>query len=166
MSFTRRTAQMLHEDHQATIQVIESLDQMIARARKAAPDASDPTVMATLKSAASAIGDEISNHFAFEETELFTRLEEMGDVGIGTHLREEHSAILPLGQQVTERATKALESGFSEPEWNEFRSLAGELIERMFAHIQKEEMALLPMLDDLLDSETDMELSTSYAANH
>ena len=39
-----------------------------------------------------------------------------------------------------------------------------ELIERMVSHIQKETMALLPMLDDLLDEETDRELAFAYAA--
>ena len=166
MSFTRRTAQFLHEDHQATIQVIEALDQMIAKARKSAPDTSDATVLRTLKTAATAIHEEVSTHFAFEENELFTRLEDMGDVGIAGHLREEHAAILPLGQEVERCAALALENGFDQTGWSEFRSIAGELIERMFAHIQKEEMALLPMLDDLLDDEDDMELSTSYAFNH
>jgi hemerythrin-like domain-containing protein len=166
MNFTRRTAQMLHEDHQATIKVIEALDQMIARARKTAPDPDDPVVRATLKATASAISEEVNTHFTFEEDKLFTLLEEMGDAAIGAHLRQEHAAILPLGQDVARRAAQALEGGFSATEWGEFRSVSGALIERMFAHIQKEEMALLPMLDDLLDSETDMELATGYGANH
>jgi len=139
---------------------------MIAKARKTAPDTGDATVQRTLKTAATAINEEVSAHFTFEEDELFTRLEDMGDVGIATHLREEHAAILPLGQEVARRAAQALDSGFDQTGWGEFRTLAGELIERMFAHIQKEEMALLPMLDDLLDDEEDMELSTSYAFNH
>ena len=41
----------------------------------------------------------------------------------------------------------------------DFRRLALELVERQVAHIQKESMALLPMLDDLLDDETDRALS-------
>lgn len=166
MSFQRRTAQMLHEDHQATIVVIEALDQLIAKAKRKAPDVNDPTIHRTLKNVAGAIREEISVHFAFEEDELFTRLEEAGDVGIGEHLREEHAAILPLGEQVSTLAAQALETGFTEAAWTDFRAHAAELIERMFAHIQKEEMALLPMLDDLLDSETDMELATAYGDNH
>ncbi|HYQ99934.1 MAG TPA: hemerythrin domain-containing protein, partial [Casimicrobiaceae bacterium] len=39
-----------------------------------------------------------------------------------------------------------------------------ELVERQVAHIQKETMALLPMLDDLLDEETDRALAFAYAA--
>ena len=166
MSFTRRTAQLLHEDHQQTIVVIEALDQLIARARKKAPDISDPTVASTLKKATGAIEEEISQHFAFEENELFTRLEEMGDVSIGEHLRGEHRALLPLGQAVGEMARTALANGFTDESWARFRDTCGELIERMFAHIQKEEMALLPALEDLLDAETDMALSTAYDDTH
>jgi hypothetical protein len=33
------------------------------------------------------------------------------------------------------------------------------------AHIQKETMALLPMLDDLLDDDSDRELAFAYAAD-
>ncbi|MDF1717746.1 MAG: hemerythrin domain-containing protein [Antarcticimicrobium sp.] len=166
MSFTRRTAQLLHEDHQGTIEVIEALDQLIAKARKKAPDVSDAAVNKTLTKASVAIEDEISNHFAFEENELFTRLEEMGDVGIGEHLRSEHAALLPLGKTVAEGARAALQGGFTDQTWPPFRNAAAELIERMFSHIQKEEMALLPALEDLLDPETDMQLSSAYEAAH
>lgn len=166
MSFTRRTAHLLHEDHQATIVVIESLDQLLAKARKKAPDTTDPSVLKTLKAAGSAIEEEVSVHFAFEENELFTRLEDMGDVAIGAHLREEHRALLPLGKSVAELARDAIENGFTDDAWTKFRAVAAELIERMFAHIQKEEMALLPALEDLLDAETDMALSTAYAESH
>lgn len=166
MNFTRRTAQILHEDHQQTIVVIEALDQLIAQSRKKAPDTNDPSVRKTLDTATGAIEEEISQHFAFEEDELFTRLEEMGDVAIGEHLRGEHRALLPLGQAVGNMAREAIENGFNDESWAAFRNTSGELIERMFAHIQKEEMALLPALEDLLDEETDMEISTAYAATH
>ncbi len=163
MDFSRRTAQLLHEDHQATLAVIEALEQMIARARRKAPTLDDAGVAKTLNMAASAIEQEVSAHFAFEENELFTRLEEAGDASIGAHLRDEHAAILPLGAEVASRARAALEQGFDADQWNDFRGVAAELIERMYAHIQKEEMALLPMLDDLLDPETDMSLATAYS---
>jgi len=166
MSFRRRTTQLLHEDHQATIVVVEALDQLLARARKSKPDVTDKKVEQALTMAATAIEDEINTHFHFEEDELFTRLEEAGDVGIGMHLREEHRAILPLGTAMAQGARNALETGFTDESWTEFRTIAAELIERMIAHIQKEEMALLPMLEELLDDETDMELSTDYASSH
>lgn len=166
MSFSRRTAQLLHEDHQETIAVVEALDDLIAKARKKAPDTSDPAVRKALSNSTGAIEEEVSNHFAFEEQELFTRLEDLGDVGIGEHLRSEHAVLLPLGQDVAKQARDALENGFTDASWTAFRTSAGELIERMFAHIQKEEMALLPMLEEILDDETDMELSTAYSDSH
>ena len=39
-----------------------------------------------------------------------------------------------------------------------------ELVERLVSHIQKETMALLPLLDDLLDEDTDRELAMAYAS--
>lgn len=166
MNFTRRTAQLLHEDHQATIGVIEGLDQLLAKARKKAPDTSDPLVQKVLKNTAGTIDEEVSVHFAFEENELFTRLEEVGDLAIGEHLRGEHRAMLPLGQAVAKMAADGLANGFDAAAWTEFRTTAAELVERMFVHIQKEEMALLPALDELLDDETDMELATAYSESH
>ncbi len=46
----------------------------------------------------------------------------------------------------------------------EFRALAFELAERLVTHVQKEEMALLPALDDLLDEDADRELQLAYAS--
>jgi len=46
----------------------------------------------------------------------------------------------------------------------QIRRSALELIERQVAHIQKETMGLLPMLEDLLDEQTDRELALAYSA--
>ncbi len=165
MEYSRRVAQLLHEDHMATVATVEALETLIVQARRNAPDTSKDEVRRTLRRAAETIEEEVGNHFTFEENELFTRLADLGDVGIGEHLSEEHRAILPLAGQVAALARGALAEGFGAESWTQFRTLAGELIERMLAHIQKEEMALLPMLDELLDPETDMELSEAYSLN-
>ena len=39
-----------------------------------------------------------------------------------------------------------------------------DMVERQVAHIQKETMGLLPVVEDLLDGETDRELAFQYAA--
>jgi hemerythrin-like domain-containing protein len=166
MEFSRRTAQLLHEDHRATVAMVEALEDLIARSRRGIPDVTEARTREILERTATALEQEIRGHFAFEENELFTRLEEFGDVGIGEHLREEHQAILPLGEEIVASAGAALNDGYTEASWQVFRSRSGELIERMLAHIQKEEMALLPMLDDLLDPETDMQLAEAYSLNH
>ena len=100
MQFSRRTAQLLHEDHRATLAMIENLEDLIARAKRNLPDVSDATTRKTLEHAATAIEQEVRDHFAFEENELFTRLADSGDADIGEHLRDEHHAILPVGEQV------------------------------------------------------------------
>lgn len=165
MDFSRRTAQLLHEEHQATVTVIEALEDLIVRAKRKVPDTTDPVTRDTLQKAAVMIDQEIGSHFSFEEQELFTRLADMGDVGIGEHLTEEHQAILPVAEQVAGLAHEAIKTSFSDQNWALFKSSAGELIERMLAHIQKEEMALLPLVDELLDPQTDMELAETYSLN-
>lgn len=163
MSFSRRTAQLLHEDHRATLAVVETLEDLIAKGKRTIPDTSDPNVQRVLKNAITNISQEIDGHFSFEENQLFTRLAEFGDEAIGEHLREEHQVMLPIARQVADLAAAGLSSGFSDQSWAQFRALAGELAERMFTHIQKEEMALLPMLEELLDPETDMELAELFS---
>ncbi len=166
MEFTRRTAQLLHEDHHETLVMIENLEAMIAAAKRKLPDINDSTVRSTLEKAATSIQKEVRDHFAFEESELFTRLAELGDEDIGNHLRDEHKAILPLGVQVSDLAKAALIENFTDDSWQQFKEIAAELIERMLSHIQKEEMALLPLLDEILDSETDFKLSENYGSTH
>jgi hypothetical protein len=48
--------------------------------------------------------------------------------------------------------------------WSTLRRSALELAERQVAHIQKEEMSLLPLLEDLIDEDTDRELALAYAS--
>ena len=73
-------------------------------------------------------------HFDFEESELFVRMAEAG------------------------------ESDIAEADFDRFKRGVLEIVERQVAHIQKETMALLPLLDDLLDDDTDRELSMLYAS--
>jgi hemerythrin-like domain-containing protein len=52
----------------------------------------------------------------------------------------------------------------TETQWEEYRSNAAELIERLQAHILKEEKALLPIIEDTLSPEDDLAYSERYAA--
>ncbi len=166
MDFSRRTAQLLHEAHHATIAMLEGLENLIARAKRTAPDVNEPQISKILEQVSITIEQDIRGHFTFEESELFTRLAEFGDTAIGEHLTDEHRAMLPLGELVVAITVSVMNDGFNDESWLEFKQLTGELIERMLAHIQKEEMALLPLLEELLDPETDMELAEIYSTNH
>ena len=163
MEYTRGIARMLHEEHMATIALLERIEATLAAHRKAAPDTGSPEIASLLGDIASAVDNEVSVHFAFEQDHLFTRLRDGGDTGMTHILQGEHDVILPLGKQVGEIARGALSGGFDDNAWAEFRRLAGELAERMISHIQKEEMGMLPALEDLLDDEADMEVSGVYA---
>lgn len=151
MFFNRQTSLRLHEEHLATVQLWGRLDQAIA-SRLA-----DEEILSLCRQCVAALADEVARHFEFEERELFTRLSQAGDGDIAALLAEEHETI--------RRAAAAFEvemksaTGLTPP----LRALALELAERLVAHVQKEEMALLPALEDLLDEETDRELALAYA---
>jgi len=165
MSFTNRVSQMLHDEHGATVALMERLEQLLARHRRAGtpPEANDPGIRQLLTDLLNGLGAEIERHFAFEEDHLFTFLNAIGDAAIGAHLTDEHGAIRPLGLRIAAIAREAAAQGFSPASWNEFRNLGQELCERLLAHVQKEEMALLPLLEANMDAGTEARLYQQYA---
>ena len=44
MSFTNRISQTLHDEHGATVALMERLEQLLARGRRGAPDKADSNV--------------------------------------------------------------------------------------------------------------------------
>ena len=163
MDHVRHITRTLHDEHLATIALINRLEQRIMAHRPGnPPDVTEAEVSNLLRDIVGSVEAEIKSHFAFEEESLFPRLEEMGDAGIGELLTEEHHVLLPIGERLVALARAARQDGFSNDRWAEFRRLSGEFVERMIAHIQKEEMGLLPILDDIIDEDQDAELSTAY----
>lgn len=166
MSFTNRISQTLHDEHGATVALMERLEQLLARGRRGGPPVkSDSNVARLLSDLSAGIESEIERHFAFEEDHLFTYLKAMGDAGIGEHLTSEHEAMRPLGKRVAALARAALANGFTPAEWDEFTRLGQELGDLMLAHVQKEEMALLPIIEDNMDPETEARLYQEYVEN-
>jgi hemerythrin-like domain-containing protein len=163
MSFSNRISQTLHDEHRATVALMERLEQLIARHR--APPPKDRSVAQLLDDLARELGADVERHFAFEESQLFTYLDAIGDAAIGAHLTDEHVAIRPLGTELAALARNARDNGFDAPGWDEFRRIGGELCERLLAHVQKEEMALLPLLEESMDAETEARLFESYVEN-
>jgi DUF438 domain-containing protein len=147
MELNRQISRRLHEEHEATLALWSRLEASLA-AHKA--DA------ALLKAAAAALAAELDRHFAFEEEELFPRLAAAGEADIGELLAEEHGVIREAGREFI----ALVRADAADPR---LRPLGLELAERLIAHVQKEEMSLLPSLDDLLDEATDGELSLAYA---
>ena len=163
MNFTNRVSQQLHDEHRATVALMERLEQMIARHRRSGPPAVDgAAVKQLLTDLVSGVQGEIERHFSFEEDQLFTYLTEIGDEAIGAHLTEEHRAIRPIGSRIAMLARDAAAHGFDETKWSEFCRLGQELSERLLMHVQKEEMALLPLLEADMDADTEDRLYREY----
>lgn len=166
MSFTNRISQTLHDEHGATVALMERLEQMLARGRRGGPpDTADGGVARLLSDLSTGVEAEIDRHFAFEENHIFTYLEAIGDAEIGAHLTDEHTAIRPVGARVAAIARATAAKGFAPAEWEEFTRLAQELSDRMLAHVQKEEMALLPVIEENMDPETEARLYQEYVEN-
>lgn len=106
---------------------------------------------ALIGAATGSLADEIHRHFAFEETQLFPRLDAGGEGDIAALLAEEHAAIRSAGAQFIALAR-------SDPRAAALKPLGLELAERLVSHVQKEEMSLLPALEDLLDEDADAAL--------
>lgn len=148
MTLARAISRQLHEEHAATLALWGRVEQSLAAG---ALDA------ALMRAAAAALAGEIERHFEFEETQLFPRLAAAGEGDIAALLTEEHGAIREAGARFIALAGAA-------PQPPELRPLAFELAERLVSHVQKEEMALLPALEDLLDEQADRELQLAYAS--
>jgi len=161
MSFTNRVSQRLHEEHRATVALMERLEQLLARHRHA-PDNGDPAVSLLLSELSASLETEVRRHFDFEEDQLFTYLNGTGDEAIGALLTDEHRVIRPLGAEVAKLAREAAAQGFDEATWSKFRRQAQELCQRLLAHVEKEEMALLPLLQDGMDADTEARLLDEY----
>jgi len=163
MSFTNRICRTLHEEHHATVTLMERLAQLIVRHRRGGPpDTRDSAVAKLLSDLSTGLEAELQRHFAFEEDRLFTYLGATGDETIGAHLTDEHTLVRPIVVRVAEMARRAGTAGFDEAKWDEFCRVGQELSERMLAHVQKEEMALLPLIEENMDAETESQLVAEY----
>jgi len=156
MEFNRQVSRRLHQEHEATLALWGRLEQTLALRGNRPPGAEDARL---LRSCAASLAHELTRHFAFEETELFPRLAAAGEGDIAELLAEEHEAIRAAARRFGELAQPAQDLAAC---WPELRALGLELAERLVAHVQKEEMSLLPSLEDLLDQETDAVLAGGY----
>ena len=162
MNFRCQVSRTLDDEHRANLELMGRVEQAFARAPRGSAMAFAELVplLATL---AREVEQDIARHFAFEERELFPLLEAAGQGDLVGLLGEEHLAIREVAAELLPLARAAVAGTLNAAGWDALKRLAGELVERLVAHIEKETMALLPMLDDLLDDETDRGLSFAYA---
>jgi iron-sulfur cluster repair protein YtfE (RIC family) len=165
MQFNNRVCQKLHEEHAAVVNLLNGLMQEVARHRADVPDAKDPVLAKLMNDLAIELPGEVERHFAFEEAELFPYLSEVGNQGIGAHLTDEHSIIRPLGEALVKLTRDIRVHGLDAARWAEFSKVAQQLSDTLAPHAQKEDMALLPLLEDCMDARTETRLYHDYVEN-
>ena len=158
-----QTSTVLHDEHRANLGLLGQVEHALVRAPRGVAGHTTG-LLDLLRALLRQVEQDVERHFAFEERELFARMDESGEGDIAALLREEHDAIRDVVDELRPLARRALEHALDDPGWEDLRAAALELVERQVSHIQKEEMALLPMLEDLLDDETDRRLAMDYAS--
>lgn len=165
MALAGQVTRILHDEHIAVIALLDRLRTYLGAHRgDATPAADDAETMLLLGDLTAALDVEMVAHFGFEEELLFPCLVEAGYEDICNLLSEEHGSILSLAKRVSAIAHGARSDGFGADDWSEFHRIGAALAEDLTAHAEKEEMVLLDMLEDALDSEADARLAGEYAA--
>lgn len=158
MSFSRQVSQALDEEHRANLELLGRAERVFARD-------DDPEAQQLAGQLVRHLEHEISRHFGFEEDQLFPRMADSGDGDLAEMLSEEHDTIRSVADELLPLARSAAAGSISGDAAATLKRLVLEIVERQVAHIQKETMALLPLLDDLLDDDTDRELAFAYACD-
>ena len=156
MNPNSQVAQALDDEHRTSLDLLGKLERALARNA----DAELPPLASQL---VRQLEHEVGRHFDFEERELFTRMADAGDGDLAALLTEEHDSLRAVAAELLPLARRAAQAAPSGGDRALFQRLTAEWVERMVAHIQKESMALLPLVDDLLDDETDRTLAFGYA---
>ena len=153
-----QVSRILDDEHRSNLALLGKVEVTLARATRFAPD-----LAGLIGQLVRALEHDIDRHFRFEEESLFPRMADAGDGEMAALLVEEHDAIREVAGELLPLARLVAQGSIDETGWSKLRLSALELVERQVAHIQKETMALLPLLDDVLDDETDRQLAFAYA---
>jgi len=163
MRFRRQVSNAIDDEHRANLDLLGRVEVSFARASRAGA-VRDADLAQLAGTFARHVEHDVGRHFDFEERELFPRLADAGEGDIAGLLAEEHEAIRTVAGEVLPLARAAAAGELDDAGWDALKRGTLEMVERQVAHIQKETMALLPMLEDLLDEDTDRELAFAYAS--
>ena len=159
-----QTARRLHDEHLEIETLMKRLHGLARHQGLERPcEADRDAFMSKLSEIIAGIQTLLSDHLAFEEEHLFPRLAANGETDMGQLLTAEHEPIRKVAGSITEIACAARDQGFTAESWRQFHHLAFELADRVISHAEKEEMALLPLVEELLSADDDMELASAAA---
>lgn len=163
MDFQRQITRKLHEEHVNIIALLERFGQALSRLRAQVPAAGDPEWNVLLVQLGAALQYEVTRHFALEENQLFPLLRERSEGDLADLLLEEHASIREVSAPLIELISRARLGQLDAAGWRMLKAHGLELVERLSSHAQKEQGALVPLVDELLDETTDNTLWTEYA---
>jgi iron-sulfur cluster repair protein YtfE (RIC family) len=163
MKYARQISRKLHQEHVAVLELLERFGQALARLRGEPPARDDPLWRGLLAQLESALLYEITHHFSLEEDQLFPRLHLRGEGDLAELLFEEHEAIRAVTRRLLGLIERAAAGELDDAGWKALKISGLELVERLGSHARKEEEALVPLVDEMLDERTDLDLWSDYA---
>jgi len=166
MEYARQIARMFHDEHLATLGVLERFEALLHARRSDQPvdAAADADLARMMREIEVLIAGDLAAHFAFEEDSLFPLLAAAGDDTMGMLLTEEHGTIRETAGRLTILCRMVATGGANGTAWQDLRRLGLEFVDQMKGHIQKEEMGLVMDLDNAVGEEEDAELVMAYTA--
>jgi hemerythrin-like domain-containing protein len=105
--------------------------------------------------------DGVVRHNAFEEKELFPLLCSSGAADLAEMLADEHLVMVPLAQRLRRLAGDLLD-GVDQVKWRTFCDAASAFTAEILAHLQKEELGVVQVIDSLLDQRQAEALAHRY----
>jgi hemerythrin-like domain-containing protein len=162
MTQPSETGQILAREHRDNVALLGRVEQ--AMLRGGAGSDIDAEALRLVRALSEHMTHDLARHFAFEEQQLFPRMVAAGEGDLSGLLTEEHDAIRAVAAELAPLVTTASNGTLDAEERNSLRRLALEMVERLLSHVEKEEMSLVPLLDDLLDDDTDRELALGYSS--
>jgi len=162
ITLQRQTSRQLHEEHLHVIGLLDRLSGAAARLGGTPPAADDAIWSSLLPQLANALQHEVTRHFDLEEQRLFPLLREHGHGDLCELLHEEHQVIREVARPLLELVARARAGSLDAGGWKSLRMLSLELVDRLGSHARMEEDALVPVVEEILDDDTDLEIWTAH----
>ncbi|MCC6475015.1 MAG: hemerythrin domain-containing protein [Burkholderiales bacterium] len=162
MDLARHTSRRLHEEHLAVLALLERFERALHAVKEGVPPA-DPGWTLLQGEMAGALQHEITRHFVLEEETLFPRLREYGAQDLVELLLEEHQAVREVAGELLPLLARGKRGELDAEGLRSLRIQGLVLVERLGSHASKEQESLVPLVDEMLDEETDMEIFNAYA---
>ena len=164
MELQRQISRKLYEEHVAVIDLLGRFGRALGRLGAGPPAADDAAWRVLLAQVGTALEYEITRHFDLEETQLFPRLHARGEGDLAELLFEDHEVIREVTRPLLGLVARAQAGGLDAAGWRSLKTLGLELVERLSAHAEKEQGALVPLVDEMLDEAEDQEIWTQYTS--